>query len=120
MSVPYKTGVAPLTLHHYAKTQSFLLWGIFLILLLVGCSPKYCEDAFIGKTSAEIISQYGPFDCISMDASEDGLYRNCMCGYTINEPQAGFLGTSPEILFFITFDENGIAVECSEGYRPGG
>jgi hypothetical protein len=41
-------------------------------------------------------------------------------GYTVKEPKVGFLGTSDEILFFITFDENGVAKKCEEGYRPGG
>lgn len=90
------------------------------ILSFIGCTAKYRAENFIGKTSAEIISQYGSFDCIGMPSNEDGLYRNCQCGYTIKEPQVGFLGTSPERLFFITFDENGIAIKCEEGYRPGG
>ena len=34
-----------------------------LVLFLVGCSPKYNPEDFIGKTSEEIISQYGSFDC---------------------------------------------------------
>ena len=29
-------------------------------------------------------------------------------------------GKSEEELFFITFDENGIATMCDEGFRPGG
>ena len=91
-----------------------------LLLLLVGCSSKYNPEDFIGKTSAEIISQYGSFDCISMPAGEDGLYRNCCCGYTIKEAEKGFFGKSEEELFFITFDENGVATMCDEGYRPGG
>ena len=93
---------------------------ISLVLSLAGCNAKYHEAEFVGKTSSEIIQEFGPFDCTGMPAAEDGLYRNCQCGYTIKEPQKGFLGTSPEILFFITFDENGIAVACEEGYRPGG
>ena len=51
---------------------------------------------------------------------EDGIYRNCSCGYTIKEPRVGFLGTSDEILFYIKFDEDGIATECREDVRPGG
>lgn len=27
---------------------------------------------------------------------------------------------SDEVLFFISFDENGYAVKCEEDYRPGG
>ena len=91
-----------------------------LLLFLVGCNNKYKEDQFLGKTSAEIVDEFGQFDCSLMPSGEDGLYRSCKCGYTIKEPQVGFLGTSPEILFFIHFDENGTAVSCDEGYRPGG
>ena len=99
--------------------------GIFLacaafVLTLVGCSTKYSCDDFIGKTSVQIESEYGAFDCINMPVSEDGLYRNTACGYTIKEPRVGFLGTDPEVLFFITFNEYGIAVACYKGYRPGG
>ena len=91
-----------------------------LASLLVGCSAKYDPTDFIGKTSKEIISQYGSFDCVSMAAGEDGLYRNCRCGYTVKEREKGLLGTEEEELFFITFDENGIAAICDKGYRPGG
>ena len=97
-----------------------ILISAFLLLSLVGCAAKYNTDDFIGKTSEEIISKYGIFDCISAPVSEDGLYRNCQCGYTTKEPKKGFLGTSPEVLLFISFDENGVAIECEEGYRPGG
>lgn len=99
-------------------------WSLFitfvLIFVLTGCSTRYHADDFLGKSSAEIIADFGAFDCVTVPASEDGLYRNCRCGYTIKEPSVGFLGTAPEVLFFISFDENGIATECKEGYRPGG
>lgn len=93
---------------------------LLLVPLLVGCTEKYTPEQFIGKTSAEIIAEYGAFDCTMMPPDADGLYRSSSCGYTVKEPRVGFLGTSPEELFFIRFDENGVAVECSEGYRPGG
>ena len=87
---------------------------------LAGCSDnRYDVDWIIGKTSAEVIVKYGEFDCTYMPAGEDGLYRS-KCGYTIKDPQRGFLGTSPEVLLFISFDENGIAVDCEKGSRPGG
>ena len=98
----------------------FLCTLLLLCILFVGCTETYHADHIIGKTSAEIIAEYGAFDCTMMPPGEDGLYRSCACGYTIREPRVGFLGTSPEELFFIGFDENGVAVECSEGYRPGG
>jgi hypothetical protein len=93
---------------------------LVLLLFLFGCSHKYHEDQFLGKTSTEIMNEFGQFDCTLMPSGEDGLYRSCRCGYTIKEPQARFFWTSQEILFFVYFDENGIAVSCDEGYRPGG
>lgn len=100
--------------------------AVFLVFLLVcglfftACTGPYREKDFLGKTSAEILEIYGDFDCVTMPIGRDGLYRNCRCGYTVKEPTVGFLGTSPEVLFFIRFDDNGIAVACEEGYRPGG
>lgn len=91
-----------------------------LLLSLAGCNTIYREDRFLGKTSSEIENSYGSFDCVLMPAGEDGLYRSCQCGYTVKEPRVGVFGTSPEVLFFIHFDENGFAVSCEEGYRPGG
>lgn len=98
-----------------------ILCSLFLIsvLFVAGCA-KYQESDFLGKTSAQIVEQYGEFDCIYQPAEEDGLYRSTACGYTTKEPHVGFLGTSPEELFYIVFDDNGIAVRCYEGYRPGG
>lgn len=99
---------------------AILLLCAVLLFSFAGCESKYSADDFVGKTSAQIEAEYGVFDCCGMPVSEDGLYRNTSCGYTIKEPKTGFLGTDPEILFFITFDECGIAVACEEGYRPGG
>ena len=93
---------------------------IFCVFCLAGCGEKYKEKDILGKTSAEIIEKYGTFDSVSILADEDGIYRSCTCWYTVKEPRIGFLGTSPEILFFVQFDENGTAVACKEDYRPGG
>ena len=97
----------------------FLLLAV-IVSLFSGCSEKYNEKDILGKSSAVIISEYGEFDFMASSAGEDGLYRNCRCGYTVKEPKVGFFGTSYEILFFIIFDDNGVAVGCEEGYRPGG
>ena len=97
----------------------FILCAVFL-LSLAGCSSKYRTDDFIGKTSAQIEAEFGIFDCCNIPICDDGLYRNSSCGYTIKEPRVGFLGTDPEWLVFIRFDENGVAYETYEGYRPGG
>lgn len=96
---------------------SALVFGL-LCLTLVSCSSKYREENLVGNTSEEIINVYGPFDFMTMDPSEDGLYRNCRCGYTTKEARVGFLGTSDEEMIFIIFDENGIAVGVFEGLRP--
>ena len=91
---------------------------IVFLLLVINRSSRYNERNFIGKTSAEIINQYGPFDFVTLYPEEDGLYKNCKCGYTIQESSTGFWGTSRELLFFIVFDENGIAISCFESEPP--
>ncbi len=102
------------------KQIATLLFCAVFVFSFAGCGCKYSADDFIGKTSAQIEAEFGTFDCCGMPKSENGLYRNTACGYTIKEPRVGFLGTDPEVLIFISFDENGIAVACEEGYRPGG
>ncbi len=100
--------------------KSFLLVLLcFFLLSFSGCA-KYQPSDFVGKTSAQIEEIYGAFDCVGMAPSADGLYRSTSCGYTLREPRTGFLGTDPERLLFISFDENGVATACCEGYRPGG
>ena len=101
------------------RTLALLLCAA-LLLLCAGCAESYDATDFLGKTSAGIASEYGPFDLLSMPADADGLYRSCTCGYTLREARVGFLGTSPEVLLLITFDANGVAVSCEEGFRPGG
>ena len=106
--------------HGMKKQIAILLFGVMFLFSLAGCVSKYSSYDFIGKTSVEIEAEFGTFDCYLMPASEDGLYRNTACGYTIKEPKVNFLGADPEVLFFITFDEDGMAISCEEGYRPGG
>lgn len=101
--------------------KQWIAFFLLLCLLLAGCAEeKYSEADFLGKSSAQITAEYGDFDCVGNHSAADGLYRNTNCDYTIREPRVGFLGTDPEVLFFIFFDENGIADRCYEGYRPGG
>ena len=104
------------------KIITAVLVCVVFLLALSGCSTKknYNADDYIGKTSSQIEAENGAFDCCGRPRSEDGLYRNTACGYTIQEPKRGFLGTDPEWLVFIRFDENGVAYETYEGYRPGG
>lgn len=81
--------------------------------MLAGCSKmRYKEDDIIGLTSVEIVEKYGDFDRPQGKPNEDGLYRNCACGYLISEAKKGYLGTTPPEYFMITFDENGIACYC--------
>ncbi len=102
------------------KACAALLLLSVISLLLVSCGGKYDESDFLGKTSAEIVSEFGKFDIMSKPADSDGLHRNAVCGYTIREKRKGLLDSIPEVLIFIHFDENGIAEGCEEGYRPGG
>lgn len=102
------------------KKQLILLMLAAALVFLAACAAPYREADFVGKTSLEIEEAIGPFDCITMPAGEDGLYRSCRCGYTVAAPRTGFWGTTPEKLFFIVFDDSGVAVACEAGYRPGG
>lgn len=102
------------------KQIAILLFCAVFLFSLGGCSSKYSADDFIGKTSIQIEAEFGTFDCIGMPISDDGFFRNTFCGYTIQESKKGFLGTDPEWLCFIRFDENGVAYDTYEGYRPGG
>ncbi len=63
------------------KLTPLLFVCICVALTLVGCASKYDESDFIGKTSAEIVEEYGDFDCVTMPR-RNGLYRNCQCGYS--------------------------------------
>lgn len=103
--------------------KKFLL--IFLCLCMVicfvSCGSKYKAEDFIGKTSSEIIEEYGEFDCVCNTADDDGIYRSTRCGYTVGRENV-FFGDTWEVLFFIYFDENGVAYKCSDKPepRPGG
>lgn len=101
------------------KKLTAFVAAVLLICMISGCA-KYSEKDILGKTSAQIVDEYGEFDCVSTPADADGIYRSCRCGYTVQEALPGYLEQRPEVLFFIHFDENGIAVDTSEGYRPGG
>lgn len=108
-------------LKHIVQSNIMLFLVLFVVIWVTGCGGnKYDENEFIGKVSNEIEDEYGKFDCVAGVISLDGLYRNTSCGYTVKESQKGFLGTSEEELFFIRFDENGIAKECYYATRPGG
>ncbi len=106
------------------KKRMILCLAITLVFLcLSSCSNTkihYDEDRMLGKTSAEIVAEFGEFDCVGQPAGADGLYRNTRCGYTIQESEPGFLDEREELLFFVHFDENGVAYDWSEGQRPGG
>ena len=101
-------------------TKKLLMLWFLLIFMLSGCGRKFDPDDYIGKTSAEIMEEYGEFDYVVGDMETDGLYRSTKGGYIYREKQVGFLGTSEEEFFFIYFDENGIAYKCDYGVRPGG
>ena len=86
------------------RSLAIIFVAALLLFSLVGCTPKYVPDDYIGKTSAEIISEFGVFDYTGMPVSDDGLFRSCQCGYTVIESKKDLFGTSPEVLLLISFD----------------
>ena len=95
------------------KKVYILFAALLVIALCLSSCAKYSEDDIIGLTSSEIIEKYGDFDRKRGTPDEDGLYRDCACGYLISEEKVGFLGTTPPEYFMIYFDENGVAHWCN-------
>lgn len=90
-----------------------LFVALLVIMLCLSSCSKYTEDDIIGLTSSEIIEKYGDFDRKRGTPDEDGLYRDCACGYLISEKKTDFFGTTPPEYFMIYFDENGVAHWCN-------
>ena len=64
------------------KCTKKLFWlGFILIFMLSGCGKNFNSDDYIGKTSAEIIEEYGAFDYVLGDIDTEGLYKSTKCGY---------------------------------------
>lgn len=96
------------------KKKHVLLAVIVLITICFSSCGKeqYAEDEIVGLTSIEIVEKYGDFDRTQGFPGEDGLYRDCACGYLISEKRVGFFGTTPPEYFMIYFDEDGFAHWC--------
>lgn len=92
-----------------------LLFAVIVLITICfsSCGKKqYAEDEIVGLTSIEIVEKYGDFDRMQGSPGEDGLYRDCACGYLVSEKQVGFFGTTPPEYFMIYFDEDGFAHWC--------
>lgn len=74
---------------------------------------RYDEENYIGLTAEQIMNRYGPFDRVSFWDNTD-QYRSGV--YIVKPERVGFFGTSYEEYFVISFDENGVACECSYVY----
>ena len=85
---------------------------VMITLCFISCGKKYSEEEIIGLTSSEVIEKYGDFDRAQGSPGEDGLYRDCSCGYLISEEKVGYLGTTPPEYFMIDFDKDGVAFQC--------
>lgn len=98
------------------KTCILLAVLLVFLLCLSSCSKKpYSEEDFIGLSSIEIVEKYGEFDIgpgWHHNPGDDGLYRDCSCGYLVTPERVGFLGTEPAEYFMIYFNEDGIADFC--------
>ncbi len=88
-----------------------LVAAVVLITACFSACNKYDEDKILGLTSAEVIEKYGDFDR-KQGIEEDGLYRNCACGYLVSKSKNFFDGVVVPKYFMISFDEFGIAVCC--------
>ena len=62
-------------------TKKLLLLWLLLIFILSVCGKKFNSDDYIGKTSAEIIEEYGDFYYVLGDTDTEGLYKITKCWY---------------------------------------
>ncbi|MBE6672598.1 MAG: hypothetical protein E7599_03640 [Ruminococcaceae bacterium] len=95
--------------------KKHVLFSVIVLLTICfsGCGKEqYDEDEIIGLTSFEIVEKYGDFDRKQGSPGEDGLYRDCACGYLVSEKRVGFFGTTPSEYFMIYFNEDGVADWC--------
>ena len=81
---------------------------------------NYKESLILGKTSAEVEEIYGEFDQKDGIIGEDGLVRCGNGGYIVRERYHSGIIFVNQILFYVTFDANGIAVETGECLGPWG
>ena len=88
-----------------------------IVLCSSGCS-KYNERKIIGMSSLEAEEKYGEFYKAMKDPNtyagrgQDGLYRNCDCGYLMPKKPVIFDELGYVEYFMIHFNENGIADKC--------
>ena len=54
-------------------TKKILMLWFLLIFLLSGCGRKFDPDDYLGKTSTEIIEEYGEFDYVVGDIAYNSL-----------------------------------------------
>lgn len=95
--------------------KKIVLFAVIVLITICfsSCGKKqYAEDEIVGLTSIEIVEKYGDFDRMQGSPGEDGLFRDCACGYLVSEKRVGFLGTTPPEYFMIYFDEDGFADWC--------
>ena len=97
---------------------------VSLMFALFGCASdwRYNKEWMLGKTSKQIQARYGEFDTHTKEVSEDGLYRDCKCGYYVNADAKQMIGGDPEppVYLYIKFDVNGIAYDVFTMNLPGG
>lgn len=94
------------------RILAIILLTLLILCVLSGCEKKYSEGEIIGLTSSEVVEKYGDFDRKQGTPDEEGLYRDCACGYLISEKRVGFFGTTPPEYFMIYFDGDGVAHWC--------
>ncbi len=95
--------------------KKYVLFAVIVLIVICFSSCKknqYDEDEIVGLTSIEIVEKYGDFDRTQGSPDEDGVYRDCACGYLTSEKRVSFFGTTPPEYFMIYFDEDGFAHWC--------
>ena len=95
---------------------------VFILLSLVGCESDwmYDKDWITGKNSKQIQARYGAFDILPDKAPEEGLYKDCYCGYFLQINKRNWDERLPDEYLYIVFDANGTARRVYKYVTEGG
>ncbi len=95
------------------KRSVLLVLALVLPLIFTGCAKEDPYDAanYVGLTAEQIQERYGEFDrCGFWNSTEV-----CRWGVYVVQPRyVGFLMTHHEEYVRIQFDENGVALGCTQ------
>ncbi len=98
-----------------------------MLLCLTSCintedqENKFSEQDIIGLNSKEVMEKYGSdIYQAGMPQDEDGYFRRCAISYLVEKGRKSEFFETPDKIFVICFDRDGIAYDCYYDIGPWG